>query len=79
MDTRGATRSSDPARTLVEVSTDTGRVQLVELSHARYVVASRGSRDLGAMLSMLVVIGAVMAIAIFAIATSAGWSVVLGA
>ena len=63
----------------VEVGTDTGRVELVELAQVRYLVASRRHRDLGAMLWLFAVIGVVTLIAVFAIATSAGWDVLVGA
>ena len=78
MDTRRGSGSRDPMQTIVEVGTDTGHIELVELAHARYVVASRGPRDLGAILSLFALIGVVTVIAILAIATSAGWDVVLG-
>ena len=78
MDTRRTPGPGDGSRTLVEIGTDTGHVELVELAHARYIVEARGPRDLGALLSMFALIGVVTVIAIFAIATSAGWSILLG-
>lgn len=75
MDTRRTAGSREPARSAVEVSTDTGSVQLVELVELRSTVTARHGRGLGALIYVFALLAVLAIIALFAIATSSGWTI----
>jgi hypothetical protein len=75
MDTRRISGSREPSRSAVQVSTDTGSIDLVELVELRSVVTARHGSGLGALLYVFALLGVLAVIAVLAIATSSGWSI----
>ena len=75
MDTRRADHSRQPLRSAVELGTDTGSFDLVELVEIRYAVSPRHHTSVGSIISGLAVFAVVLAIVSLAIATSQGWSI----
>ena len=75
MDTRRAPGYREATRATVEVGTDTGSIQLVELVELRSGVTARHGTGLGALLYVFGLLGVLAVIAILAIATSSGWSI----
>ena len=76
MDTRGTSGSRDSFRPVAELGTETVPVDLVELVQLRYEVTARQGAGLGAAPYVFALLGVLAIIAVLAIATSTGWSVV---
>jgi hypothetical protein len=77
MDTRHAPGNRDPFRR-PDQGTETAPVDLVELVELRYAVTAQRRTGLGSIVSGFALLGVLAVIAILAIATSTGWSVVRG-
>jgi hypothetical protein len=75
MDTRRISGSRESSQPPVEVSTDTGSIQLVELVELRSSITARRRHGLGAELYAFALLGVLAIIATLAIATSSGWSI----
>jgi hypothetical protein len=75
MDTRRISGSRESSQPPVEVSTDTGSIQLVELVELRTTISARRRHGLRAELYAFALLGVLAIIAILAIATSSGWSI----
>ena len=75
MDTWHALGPDPSFRPAAELGTDTAPINLVELAQVRYIVRWGKTQGLGAIVSTFIVIAVLAVIAVFAIATSTGWSV----
>lgn len=75
MDTRRVAGSRESFGPAAELGTETVPLSLVELAEVRAIVTLRGSQGFSALMSNFAVIGILAVIAILAIATSAGWSI----
>jgi hypothetical protein len=75
MDTRRITGSRDRAPSPVEVSTETGSIDLVELVELRTTITARRRHGLRAELYAFALLGVLAVIALLAIATSSGWTI----
>ena len=75
MDTRRAFGPDSSYRPAAELGTDTVPIDLVELVRVRSTVTLRGTSGFWPAISTFAVLGVLTVIALFAIATSAGWSV----
>ena len=75
MDTRRVAGTRESFGSAAELGTETVPVELVELSDVRSIVTARRAAGSAAILSTVVVLGVMTVIALLAIATSAGWSI----
>jgi hypothetical protein len=75
MDTWHSFGSDLSFRPAGERGTDATKVDRVDLAEVRYIVRPRGAQDLRSIASTFVAIAVLTVIAVFAIATSTGWSV----
>ena len=75
MDTRRVTGSREASAPAAELGTDTVPVDLVELVELRSTITARRRHGLRAELYALALLGVLAFIAVLAIATSNGWSI----
>jgi hypothetical protein len=75
MDTRRVPGTRESFLPAAELGHDMASASLVELVELRYAVVPRGRTSLGTVVPAIVLTGVVAAIALFAVATRAGWSV----
>ena len=75
MDTRRVPGTQQSFRPPVELGTETRPVDLVELARVRSTLTVRGASGFVPVISGFAVLGVLTVIALLAIATSAGWSV----
>ena len=76
MDTRHVPGTREPSRQEPELGIETVSIDLVQLAEVRSMTTIRGTDGFWAMLSSLLLLGIAIVIALLAIATSAGWSIV---
>jgi hypothetical protein len=79
MDTRRSSRSEDEFGGDAEVGTEWVPFDRVELVELRYAVSVRGRSGIGSILPAILLLAMLLTIATLAIATSAGWDIVIGA
>ena len=79
MDTRRSSRSEDEFGGDAELGNEWVPFDRVELVELRYAVSVRGRTGIGSIVPAIVLLAALLTIATLAIATSAGWDIVLGA
>jgi hypothetical protein len=75
MDTRRVFGPDSSFRPPAELGTETVPVDLVELAAVRSTLTLRGTPEFWPVISTFAVIGILTVIALLAIATSAGWSI----
>ena len=75
MDTRRAFGPDNSFRPAADLGTDTVPVDLVELARVRATLTVRGTSGFWPVISTFALLGVLTVIALLAIATSAGWSV----
>ena len=75
MDTRRAFGPDNSFRPARDLGTDTVPVDLVELARVRSTLTVRGTSGFWPVISSFALLGVLTVIALLAIATSAGWSV----
>jgi hypothetical protein len=75
MDTRRVSGTHQSFRPPVELGTETVPVDLVELAKVRATLTVRGTSGFWPVISTFALLGVLTVIALLAIATSAGWSV----
>ena len=75
MDTRRGSGTQQSSRPSAELGTETVPVDLVELARVRSTLTVRGTTGFFPVISGFALLGLLTVIALLAIATSAGWSV----
>ena len=75
MDTRRVSGTQQSVRHSFDLGTETDPVDLVELARVRSTLTVRGAAGFWPVISSFALLGVLTVIALLAIATSAGWSV----
>jgi hypothetical protein len=75
MDTRRVAGTRESFGPAAELGTDTGPLDHPKLAEVRSILTVRGTPGLAAVISSLLMLAVITVIAVLAIATNAGWSI----